>query len=331
MKTPTTPFTVLALAAVLSGAASTVRAQILPLEGAGNTTWNSLDGTWTSPDGKTVVPDDFMGPIGPDQIRQSDATRSLGPGLGTDMNALTSNSLLQIPGADGPSFPPNDPVAARKEGWTEIPHGGAVSSWTKEQGGKLIYAGCAGIPCRLEEYDAKSCATDASCPADLKKLIADKAAKEKDADFTAKQNTEMFGGEKNMFTMNSAGEENAPTDSSSENDTAPDPVEVAANALGKGLGDQFLGGDLWRQGPQSGAVREGGEFAAGDSAEPEAAPLEIQNLANVRYTHKPVQDASDKAARIADEVSRKMGQDASGRKDLDANTAPSRRIVVTAQ
>ena len=195
MKTPTTPFTVLALAAVLSGAASTVRAQILPLEGAGNTTWNSLDGTWTSPDGKTVVPDDFMGPIGPDQIRQSDATRSLGPGLGTDMNALTSNSLLQIPGADGPSFPPNDPVAARKEGWTEIPHGGAVSSWTKEQGGKLIYAGCAGIPCRLEEYDAKSCATDASCPADLKKLIADKAAKEKDADFTAKQNTEMFGGE----------------------------------------------------------------------------------------------------------------------------------------
>lgn len=302
MKNPSTPFTALTLTLTLVGLSTTARAAAEGSSDVSGAYWSSPDNTWRTSDGKVLLPDDFVGPPTPNQIRKSDAMKSVGPGLGSDLDALTDNTLLQISG-DMCYLPPTTASSAKGEGWSEIPGANGSPTYVKEKGGKYIYALCAGIPCKTQEYDAKSCAAGSSCPAELKRYADSKDP----AKMTALKNGD------NMWNGSAGGGAPEKTPPATPQ---PDPVVVAANDLGNGIGSQFMS-DFGSNAP--------GEDVAAPSAE--VGHAQAPDVRSIQYTYIKVDQAAKKAEETVREVTEGMNREAVGRTDdLPANAAPSRRI-----
>ncbi|OGR96202.1 MAG: hypothetical protein A2V88_02530 [Elusimicrobia bacterium RBG_16_66_12] len=327
MKTPTPHFTALALALILAGAQTAAYASAPEGFGA----FDAVSGSyWTGPDdaqktsgGKTIVPDDFVGPLAPNQIRASDAAKSDLGSFAATTNALQGIGALQCSDS-GVAAPDPRMVAAEDRGKAD----GTLKDVIRQPNGAILVFPDGKVSWSdyvksdwSAPFDPAACGSNPSCPAELKAYAEKQAQKEKERRETSQQEKNMF--QANMFAADAGGDRSTPPDAQTPSSETPgqDPVQMAANDLGNGLGSQFLD-DFG--GPS--AFSDNGGSAPG-----EVGQAEVPALENVRYTFTDVQKASDKAAKIVDEVSRKMGQDASGRKDLDANAAPSKRIVVTPQ
>lgn len=320
MKTPISRFTAPALALALAGAQTAAYA-------------SSLDGSVefgdfspaprTTSDGKTIVPDDFVGPLTPNQIRASDAAKSDLGSFAATTNALQGIGALQCTDS-GVVAPDPGMLAAEDRGKTD----GTFKDVIRRPNGAILVFPDGKVSwsdyvkgSRSAPFDPADCGGSPGCPPELKAYAEKQAQKEKERRETAKQNDTMFSGARGMFAADTGGDKSTPAQTPSEEAPGQDPVQVAANDLGNGLGSQFLDGF---GGPSALSDNEG-------SAQGEVGQAEVPALEDVHYTFTDVQKASDKAAKIVEEVSRKMGQDGSGRKDLDANAAPSKRIVVTPQ
>lgn len=326
MKNPSTPLIIAALAALLTAAAASAEAPVgydIPQEDA------SAQPQLTK-DGKIIMPDDFVGPLAPNQIYKRDAA------LGSSDFASTINNLQSIGNqqrAENGVVAGGPDVIAFED---QMKKDGTLKDLIRSPNG-AIYVFPDGT-LSWSDYVGKfntmpfkpaDCMTNPSCPAALRTYAVHKAESDKVAKETDKKDADMFGGKFSMFSNETGGDKNAPDNAQ---ESVPDPVQVAANDIGLGLGSGPLSGEgPWRQTPGAGSSDGGGYDASAAAAEAPVGKLEVPaDMNGYQYTYTAVKKAADESDAYIRKAAKALGQEGSADKAaLDPNAAPSKRIVAT--
>lgn len=338
MKTPTTPFTVLALALALAGSATQARAEApVDLGDTPSDVSSSNDTYLSSPDntirrtsdGKIIMPDDFVGPLAPNQIYKKDAgTAELGS-FATTTNALQSIGKLQA--SESGVVTPDPEIVAYED---QMKADGTVKDVIRQAKGAIIVLPDGkvswsdyGKKFNTMPFDLAGCGANPSCPPELKAYAEKQAQADKEKKETAQQDKNMF--KSNMFAGDNGGSQDTPADSQ---DPPQDTEKVAALETGAGIGD-FLR-DQWRQSPDSGSGGIGGDIGAGGAPAGEVGKIETAdlNVSQIPLTYEHNIKFESKIPERIEGLRKALDQGASGKgDDLAPNTAPSKGVVATHQ
>lgn len=183
MRIPPTPLTALPLALLLAGAARADQ----------------------TPDGRQIIDDSYVGPLKPDQCRASQCGKSITPEPGAAPFAAVESALLDVgrrQRADSGVVAGDPDVIAyenrmkadgtlkdlirRPDGAIYVFPDGKVS-WSDYVGQYVT-----------KPYDPAACAGNPGCPAQLKTYLDKQAQAQKEKDYTAAQDKNMF--QSNMFS-----------------------------------------------------------------------------------------------------------------------------------
>ncbi|MEK7381797.1 MAG: hypothetical protein AAB262_00760 [Elusimicrobiota bacterium] len=243
-----------------------------------------------------IVPDDFIGPLAPGQIYRSKAMQSIDPGLESSPFAVTTNALQDIGRLQQAEsgVGAGDPKVIAEE--DRMKADGTLKDVIRQPNGAILV-----LPNGKVSWSDYTLGFN-SIPYDPASCAGNPGCPASLKTYLGKQ------AEKEKMFSTSGNKNTSPEPAQ---DPPSDAIELAANDLGKGIG-------MFQDPPSP------------DSTTTEVGQAEVPALSNIRYSYRKVQEASDKASKIVKDVTANIG-DASGKKDLDANTSPSKGIVATHQ